>query len=159
MRPARAPFAPPPGSNSGGSGMRTNVATTQQTADPGFATAGQWTLSGSGIGASAVTGGVLQVTSTTNVYFALPATADTPLYPGVYTVTFTILSYVTGNISWIASTSSALSGGTTGTSRGANGTFTENVSLPAGGYIGLGGLGAAIVNSLQVDDMTIYRAG
>ena len=89
--------------------MRTNVATQQQTADSGFAAASQWTLSGTGIGTSAVTGGVLQITSTTNVYYALPATADTPLYPGIYTVTFTILNFTSGAISWIASTSSALS--------------------------------------------------
>jgi hypothetical protein len=126
--------------------------------DPGFADASKWTLTGSGIGTSAVTGGVLQVTSTSNVYFALPATSIAPLEPGVYTVTYTVLTYVSGTIATIFSTSSALSGGTAGPARTGDGTYVETLTLPAGGYIGLAGQGAAVVNSLQIDNMTIARA-
>jgi hypothetical protein len=105
-----------------------------------------------------VAGGVLQVTSVSNVYFALPATTIAPLLPGVYTLVFTVLNYASGTIGSIFSTSSELSGGTTGPARTGNGTFTETLTLVAGGYIGLGGQGAAVVNSLQVDNMTIVRA-
>lgn len=49
-------------------------------------------------------------------------------------------------------------GGRQGWSRGAgNGTYVETLTF-AGGYIGLKGEGAAVVNNLQVDDMTILRA-
>lgn len=130
----------------------------QLVVDPGFASAPSWTLSGAGIGTSAVAGGVLQVTSVSNVYFVLPATSIAPLLPGVYTVTYTVLTYASGTIGTIFSTSSALSGGTAGAARTGNGTFTETLTLPAGGYIGFGGQGAAVVNSLQVDNMTIVRA-
>jgi hypothetical protein len=126
--------------------------------DPGFASAGSWTLTGSGIGTSAVAGGVLQVTSVTGVYFVLPATSIAPLAPGTYMVTYTVGTYVSGTIGTIFSTSSALSGGTAGPARTADATYIETLTLPAGGYIGLAGQGAAIVNSLQVDNMTISRA-
>lgn len=163
VRPLARPRARPlsrPGAGSGASGGGSDSARAnwvQQIIDPGFADATKWTLTGSGLGTSAVTGGVLQITSTTNVYFALPATRQAPLDPGVYTVVFTVLNYVSGTIGWIASTSSALSGGATGTGQVANGTYTENVTLVSGGYIGLGGQGAAIVDSLQVDNMTVTR--
>ncbi len=164
VRPLARPLARPlvrPGFAGGGGasgGDSSRASWVQQVIDPGFASAGSWTLSGSGIGTSAVAGGVLQITSTTNVYFVLPATRSAPLEPGVYTVTFTVLNYVSGTIGTIFSTSSALSGGTVGTGQTANGTYTETLTLPAGGYIGLGGQGAAVVNSLQVDNMTIQRA-
>jgi hypothetical protein len=157
-RPQTRPMARPSFGGATGGGSSGVAAWVQQVVDPGFASAGSWTLTGAGIGTSAVTGGVLQVTSVTNVYFVLPATIQAPLDPGVYTVTYTVLNYIAGTIGTIASTSSALSGGTTGTGQTANGTYTETVTLPAGGYIGLGGQGAAIINNLQVDNMTIMRA-
>ncbi len=158
-RPLGRPLARPGtgGGASGGGSDASRASWVQEVVDPGFANAAKWTLTGSGLGTSAVTGGVLQITSTTNVYFALPATVQAPLDPGVYTVTFTVLNYVSGTIGWIASTSSALSGGATGAARTANGTYTENVTLASGGYIGLGGQGAAIVDSMQIDNMTFSR--
>ena len=165
MRPARRPLSRPARAPYGRSGSGTQgsggvpVMFVQEVVDPGFASAPSWTISGAGAGTSAVAGGVLQVTSTTNVYFILPATRTAPLTPGVYTVTWTVLTYVSGTIGTIFSTSSALSGGTAGPARTGNGTFIETLTLPAGGYIGMGGQGAAIVNSLQVDNFTIQRAG
>lgn len=130
----------------------------QMVTDPGFASAPAWTLAGSGIGTSAVAGGVLQITSTDNVYTAVPATA-LPLPGGIYTVVFTILNYVTGSISIAASAAAALSSSTDGTTRSANGTYTQNIFLAApGGFIGLKGQGAAVVNSMQIDNFTITRA-
>ena len=155
-RPLMAPYAVLAGASTGGAGAPPWT-TVDLVIDPGFADATKWTLTGSGIGTSAVTGGVLQVTSTSNVYFALPATSIASLEPGVYTVTYTVLTYVSGTIGTIFSTSSALSGGTAGPGRTADGTYIETLTLPSGGYIGLAGQGAAIVNSLQVDNMTITR--
>lgn len=155
-RPLVRPFMPP-GSVAGGGADSSRASWVQQVVDPGFAAPASWTLSGTGIGTSAVTGGVLQVTSVTNDYFVRPSTVGTPLTAGVYTVVFTVLNYVSGTIGLISSTSAALSGGTVGAAYVANGTYTENVTLPLNGYIGLGGQGAAVVNSLQVDNMTIQR--
>lgn len=163
IRPASRPLSRPSAAQFGatpvgaGSGIP-QWFPVQLVTDPRFADAGSWTLSGSGIGTSAVAGGVLQITSIDQVYYVLPATSIAPLLPGVYTVTFTVLNYVAGRIGTIFSTSSALAGGTTGPQRTVNGTFTETLTLPAGGYIGLGGQGTAIVNSMQIDDMTIVRA-
>ena len=156
-RPLMAPYAVLAGTNSSGAGAPPWT-TVNLVVDPGFADATKWTLTGAGIGTSAVAGGVLQITSTTEVYFALPATSITPLAPGVYTVTYTVLTYVSGTIGTIFSTSSALSGGTAGSARTADGTYVETLTLPAGGYIGFAGQGLGIVNSLQVDNMTIARA-
>ena len=141
----------------GGSNDR-DASWNQEVVDPGFSDASKWTLSGSGLGTSAVTGGVLQITSTTNVYFALPATNFTPLPAGVWTVTYTILNYVSGSISMCSSLSSSLSSSTDGTTQSANGTYTENIQLLLPGYIGLKGQGAAIVDSMQIDNFTITRA-
>lgn len=165
MRPAArpssrvpaAPFAVSATPVSGGVGLG-SLPPVQQVVDPGFASAGSWTLSGAGVGTSAVTGGVLQITSTTATYFVLPATRTAPLAPGVYTVTYTVLTYVAGTIGTIFSTSAALSGGTAGAARTADGTYIETLTLPAGGYIGLAGQGDAVVNDMQVDNMTIVRA-
>ena len=156
-RPLAAPYAVSAGTSASSGGAPPWTIANLVT-DPGFASAGSWTLSGSGIGTSAVAGGVLQVTSVSNVYFVLPATTIAPLLPGVYTVTYTVLTYVAGTIGTIFSTSSALSGGTAGAARTADGTYVETLTLPLGGYIGLAGQDAAIVNNLQVDNMTISRA-
>lgn len=165
MRPAgrpasRQPVAPyaATGSAARGGAAAPQWFPVQQVVDPGFADAGSWTISGAGAGTSAVAAGVLQVTSTSAVYFVLPATRIAPLLPGVYTVVYTILNYVSGTIGTIFSTGSGLSGGTAGAARTANGTYTETLTLPAGGYIGFGGQGAAVVNDLQIDNMTIVRA-
>ena len=157
-RPLARPTARPGFGNATASGSDSSRASwVQQVVDPGFAAAGSWTLAGTGIGTSAVTGGVLQVTSVDDAYTARPALVAQPLDPGVYTVVFTVLNYVTGTVGTVFSLTTTLIGGTAGAARTANGTYTENVTLVAGGYIGLGGQGAAIVNSLQVDDMTIAR--
>lgn len=153
-RPLAASFVGSSGSG-GGDSSRSNWV--QEVVDPGFASAGSWTIAGTGKGASAVVGGVLQVTSTDNAYTVLPATVQAPLDPGVYSVTFTVLTYATGTIGTVFSLTTTLIGGTAGAACTANGTYTENVTLVAGGYIGLAGQGAAIVNSLQVDNMTIQR--
>lgn len=159
MRPAARPIAAPFSVAAGAGGNSApQWFPVQLVSDPGFASAGSWTISGAGAGTSAVAGGVLQITSVSNVYFVLPATSIAPLLPGTYTLVFTVLNYVSGTVGSIFSTSSALSGGTAGAARTGNGTFTETLTLPAGGYIGFGGQGAAIVNSLQVDNMTIVRA-
>lgn len=130
----------------------------QQVVDPGFASPGSWTFGGTGIGTTAVTGGVLQVTSVDNAYTVRGALLTQPLDPGVYTTTFTVLNYVSGAIGTVFSLTTTLIGGTFGTARSANGTYTETVTLPAGGYIGLAGEGSAVVNNLQVDNFTILRA-
>jgi hypothetical protein len=129
----------------------------QQVVDPGFSAAGSHTLGGAGIGTSAVAGGVLQITSTTAAYTELPATRITPLPAGTYTVTFTIGSYVSGTISIAASANVALTSSTDGTNRTANGTYAENLVLATPGYIGLKGQGAAVVNDMQIDNLTIVR--
>lgn len=148
-----------PGSGGSGAGVPPRWYNVQQVTDPGFASAPSWTLSGTAIGTSAVSGGVLQVTSTGNTYFVLPATVQAPLDAGVYTVVYTILNFVAGSISITTNSLSALTpGGTNGTAQTANGTYTENILVATPGYIGLRGRGADIVNNLQVDNMTIVRA-
>ncbi len=154
-RPAARPAQPGSGRSAGGGVQPTFV---QQVADPGFDVAGSWTLGGSGIGTSAVAGGVLQITSTDNLYTAVPATVNTPLPIGNYSVTYTILNYASGSIAIVHSASADLSSSTDGTIRSGNGTFTQTLggwSVPR--YIGLKGQGAAVVNSMQIDNMTITR--
>ncbi len=129
----------------------------QQVNDPGFDVAGQHTLAGSGIGTSSVTGGVLQITSTDNVYTELPTTVNAPLPAGTYSVVFTILNYASGTISIANSLTTNLASSTDGTNRAANGTFTESMVLAVPRYIGLKGQGAAVVNSMQIDNFTIQR--
>jgi hypothetical protein len=131
----------------------------QQVLDPGFASAGSHTLGGAGIGTSAVAGGVLQITSTTAAYTELPATRLNPLPAATYLVTFTIGSYASGTISIAASATANLASSTDGTSRTADGTYAENLVLATPGYIGLKGQGAAVVNSMQIDNLTIVRVG
>lgn len=130
----------------------------QQVIDPGFASAGQHVLSGSGIGTSAVAAGVLTIASTTNVYFERPLVLTTPLPQGTYSVTFTISAFATGAISPITASDTAFSANVVlGTSRGANATYTETIVLLVPGYIGLSGRGASIVNSMVIDDLTIQQ--
>lgn len=131
----------------------------QRVLDSGFAVAAAHILTGSGIGTSAVTGGVLQVTSVTNVYFERPLYAvNTLLEAGAYSTTFTIGSYATGSIAVVAAEDTAFSVNlVSGTTRSANGTYTENITLARAGYIGLSGKGAAIVDSMQIDNFTIAR--
>ena len=129
----------------------------QQVIDPGFADAGSHTLGGAGIGTSAVAGGVLQITSINADYTAVPATKLSPLPAGTYTVTFTVGSYVSGEISPAASATADLASPTDGSSRSADGTYTEDLVLTTPGYIGLRGQGAAVVNSMQIDNLTIVR--
>lgn len=131
----------------------------QRVLDPGFAVAASHVLTGSGLGTSAVTGGVLQITSTTNVYFERPLYASgSILEAGTYSTTYTILSYTTGSIAVIAADDPAFALNlVSGTTRAANGTFTENIVLARQGYIGLGGKGGAIVDSMQIDNFTIMR--
>lgn len=132
---------------------------TQRVADPGYSSAAAHVLSGSGLGTSSVTGGVLQITSTTQVYFARPLYALSQLLEaGSYSVTFTIGSYISGSIAPVAAADTAFSQGlVTGTTRSANGTYTETIVLPVAGYIGLSGEGAAVVDSMQIDNLTIMR--
>jgi hypothetical protein len=133
----------------------------QLVVDPGFASAPSHTLGGSGIGTSSVTGGVLQITSTDNVYYERPQFIAEPLTAGTYTVVYTILNYSSGTISITSSSNPDLTVGTNrrdGTNRAANGTFTESLVVLVSGYIGLRGQGAAVVNSLQVDNLTVTRA-
>lgn len=139
---------------------RAGVSLAQMVLDPGFAVAGSHTLSGSGLGTSAVTGGVLQVTSTTNIYFERPAyTQNQQVLPaGNYTTTYTVLNYVSGSIAVVSASDIAFSTNlVSGTTRSANGTYTEAISLLTPGYIGLSGKGAAIVDSMQIDNFTITR--
>ena len=129
--------------------------------DTGFAVAGSHTLGGSGISTSAIAGGVLTIASLTNVYYERPTFSAQPLTAGTYTVVFTISSYVAGSISITSSSNTDLStGGNSrdGTTRTANGTYTENIVLLVTGYIGLRGQGAAIVNSMAIDNLTVVRA-
>lgn len=133
----------------------------QQVIDTGFASAGSHTLGGSGISTSAIAAGVLTIASITNVYYERPTFTSQPLTAGTYTVTYTISSYVAGSISITSSTNTDLStGGNSrdGTTQAANGTYTENIVLLLAGYIGLRGQGAAIVNSMVIDDLTVVRA-
>ena len=134
---------------------------TQLVVDTGFAVAGSHTLGGSGISTSAIAAGILTIASTTNVYYERPTFTAQPLTAGTYTVTFTISSYVAGSISITSSANADLStGGNSrdGTTRTANGTYTENIVLLVNGYIGLRGQGAAIVNSMAIDNLTVTRA-
>lgn len=133
----------------------------QQIIDPGFADNTKWTLAGSGLGTTSVTGGVLNIVSTSNVYTAVPTAyvGGATLPGGVYTVTYTILNYTTGSLSASASASASLSSSVDGATNAANGTFTDTLTLVApGGYIGIKGQGAAIVDALQVDNFTVVRA-
>jgi hypothetical protein len=128
--------------------------------DPGFAAAGSHTLTGSGLGTSAVTGGVLQITSTTNIYFERPAYTQNQLVlpAGVYSAVYTVLNYVSGSIAVVSASDTAFATNlVSGTTRSANGTYTENITLLTPGYIGLSGKGAAIVDSMQIDNFTITR--
>lgn len=145
----------------GGIGSNFNGLMLQLVVDTGFASAPAHTLGGSGIGTSAVAGGVLQITSTDNNYYERPQFISEPLVAGTYTVVFTILNYSSGTISITSSSNADLTtGGSTrdGTNRAANGTFTENIVLLVTGYIGLRGQGAAVVNSMQIDNLTVTRA-
>ncbi|MDB6036011.1 MAG: hypothetical protein JWM16_6349 [Verrucomicrobiales bacterium] len=149
----------PAGEGGGGLNLPAPDFRTQWVTDPGFASGGSHTLSGSGLGTSSVTGGVLQITSTDNVYFERPTFSTEPLVAGTYTVTFTILNYSTGSISLVSSPNTNLTtSAILGTIRAANGTFTENIVLASGGYIGLSGRGSAVVNSMQIDNLTVQRA-
>lgn len=132
---------------------------TQRVADPGYLSAAAHVLSGSGLGTSSVTGGVLQITSVTNIYFARPLYALSQLLEaGAYSVTFTISSYAAGSVAPLGATDTAFSlGVVNGTTRSANGTYTETIVLPVAGYIGLSGQGAAIVDSMQIDNFTVTR--
>lgn len=127
--------------------------------DPGYAVAAAHVLTGSGLGTSAVTGGVLQITSTTNVYFARPLYAvSLILEAGTYSTTFTIGSYVTGSVAVVAADDTAFSLNLVSvTTRSANGTYTENITLARAGYIGISGKGASIVDSMTIDNFTITR--
>lgn len=133
----------------------------QQIPDPGFASAPSWTLAGTGIGTTSVTGGVLNIISTTNVYTAVPTTyvSGATLPGGTYTVTYTILGYTSGSVSVSASANSALSSSVDGTTQSANGTYTQDILLVApGGFIGIKGQGAAIADILQIDNFTVVRS-
>lgn len=142
------------GVNEGGPFVPTFV---QQVIDPGFDNAGSHTLAGSGIGTSAIAAGVLQITSIDNSYTELPSTVNAPLPAGTYSTVYTILNYVSGSISVASSLTTNLASSSDGTTRSANGTFTENLVLAVARYIGLKGQGAAIVNSMQIDNFTITR--
>jgi hypothetical protein len=141
-------------------GMRYGVALTQRVLDPGFAAAGSHTLTGSGLGTSAVAGGVLQITSTTNVYFERPTYTQgaVMLEAGTYSTVYTVLNYASGSIAVVGASDTAFSVNlVSGTTRSANGTYTENITLATPGWIGLSGKGAAIVDSMQIDNFTITR--
>lgn len=139
--------------------MTSNFNRLQRVLDSGFATAGYHVLTGSGLGTSAVSGGVLQITSTTNVYFERPLYAiGITLEAGTYSTTYTVGSYITGSIAVVAAEDTAFSVNlVSGTTRSANGTYTENITLARAGYIGLSGKGGAIVDSMQIDNFTITR--
>lgn len=82
-----------------GMSVISGVSLSQRVLDPGFAAAGSHTLIGSGLGTSAVVGGVLQITSTTNVYFERPTyISGLLLEAGTYTTVYTVLNYATGSI-------------------------------------------------------------
>lgn len=131
----------------------------QRVLDPGYAVPADHVLTGSGLGTSSVTGGVLQITSTTNVYFARPLYAGNQVNePGIYQTQFTIGSYVTGSIAVVGADDPLFALNlVSGTVRSANGTYTENLVLLRPGYIGLGGKGGAIVDSMQIDNFTVTR--
>lgn len=133
--------------------------TNQRIADPAFNVANQYVLSGSGLSTSAIAVGLLTIASLTNIYFARPLyLGNALLEAGTYSVTFTIASYLAGSIAPVAAQDTAFSTGlVSGTSRSANGTYTENIILALPGYIGLSGKGAAIVNSMTIDNFTIQR--
>ena len=131
----------------------------QRVADSAFTAAASHILSGTGIGTSAVAGGLLQITSTTNVYFYRPLYGQGMiLEAGTYSTTYTIGTYVSGSIAIVGADDAAFSLNlVSGTTRSANGTYTETITLARAGYIGLGGKGASIVNSLQISNFTITR--
>lgn len=131
----------------------------QRVLDPGYAVAASHILTGSGLGTSSVTGGVLQITSTTNVYFARPLYVSKQVNEaGTYQTQFTIGSYVTGSIAVVGADDPLFANNlVSGTTRAANGTYTENLVMLRPGYIGLGGKGGAIVDSMQIDNFTITR--
>lgn len=143
-----------------GMSVISGVSLSQRVLDPGFAAAGSHTLIGSGLGTSAVVGGVLQITSTTNVYFERPTyISGLLLEAGTYTTVYTVLNYATGSIAVVAASDTAFTSNlVSGTTRSANGTYTENITLATPGYIGLSGKDAAIVDSMQIDNFTITRA-
>lgn len=135
--------------------------TNQRVVDPAFNATALHILSGTGLSTTAVAAGVLTIASLTNVYFIRPAyLGNAVLEPGTYSVTFTIGSYVAGSIAPVAAADTAFSTGlVSGTTRGANGTYTENLILTQPGYIGLSGKGISIVNSMTIDNFTIARVG
>lgn len=143
------------------SGGGASSASVQQIVDPGFADNTKWTLAGSGLGTTSVTGGVLNIASTTNVYTAVPTTyvSGASLPGGTYTITYTILNYVSGSVSVSASASSSLSSSVDSTTQSANGTYTQDILLVApGGFIGIKGQGAAIADVLQIDNFTVVQS-
>ncbi len=129
----------------------------QQVVDPGFADDTKHTIGGAGAGTTAVAGGVLTIASTTNVYYERPAFLTDPLFAGTYQVTFTISSYASGSISIAASASATFATSVDGTARSADGTYVQNISLSTTGYIGLKGQGAAVVNSMVIDNLTVIQ--
>lgn len=133
--------------------------TNQRVADSAFNAPALHILSGSGLSTTAVAAGLLTIASLTNVYFTRPAyLGNAVLEPGNYSVTFTVGTYLTGSIAPVAASDTAFSSNlVSGTSRSANGTYTETITLSMPGYIGLGGKGAAIVNSMTIDNLTIAR--
>lgn len=132
---------------------------TQLVVDPGYDDDTKHSVTGSGAGTTAVAAGVLTIDSTTDVYRVRPTvTPIEPLLQGTYQTTFTVSSYATGAISVCASANSGLTSSTNGVSRSADGTYTEVIVLhhPTG-YIGLSGRGAAVVNSMVIDNFTIIQ--
>lgn len=131
----------------------------QRVLDPGFAVAASHVLTGSGLGTSAVSSGVLQITSTTNVYFERPLYAlSLILEAGTYQTQFTIGSYLTGSIAVVGADDPLFALNlVSGTTRSANGTYIENLVLPRQGYMGLGGKGGVIADSMTIDNFTITR--
>lgn len=133
--------------------------TGQRAADAGMTNAAQYILSGTGLNTTAIAAGVLTIASLTNVYFVRPAyLGNAVLEAGTYSVTYTVGSYLTGSIAAVGASDTAFSTNlVSGTTRSANGTYTETITLATPGYIGLSGKGAAIVNSMTIDNFTITR--
>lgn len=130
----------------------------QQVRDPGMANSGLQNLGGTGVSTSAITGGLCQIASLTNLYYVRPTCLQGPLDAGSYTVAYSIATYVSGTIGVAFGANVDLTvSATQGPARTANGSYSESVILTSPGYIGLAGQGAAVVNSLQVTSLTVVR--
>lgn len=128
----------------------------QRVVDSAFNYSAYWALAGSGIGTTAISGGVLTIVSASATYTIVPALTTGQLEPGSYSVAYTVSGYVSGGISICSSLSPSLSTPTDGTERTSNNTYTETLVLTQRRYVGLRGT-SGVVSSMTIDNFTINR--